>query len=75
VKAHRILDVRAGTYDLGNVWADWRSIDPGALKQGIGLGLRYLSPIGPIRAGVGWKLDREPGESRYEFFLNVGNPF
>ena len=53
-------------YDTGNVWADWRSIRPRTLKNGVGLGARYLSPIGPIRAGIGWKLDRERGESAYQ---------
>jgi outer membrane protein insertion porin family len=62
-------------FDTGNVWADWRSIDLGELKNGIGLGARYRSPLGPIRAGIGWKLDREPGESSYELFVNIGNPF
>jgi outer membrane protein insertion porin family len=62
-------------FDTGNVWPDWRSIDFGELKNGVGLGVRYVSPIGPIRAGVGWKLDREKGESAYALFLNIGNPF
>ena len=62
-------------YDAGNVWADWRSIRPRDVKNGIGLGARYLSPIGPIRAGIGWKLNREKGESGYQLFFNIGNPF
>jgi len=62
-------------YDTGNVWADWRSIDLSELRNGAGLGVRYLSPIGPIRAGIGWKLDREQGEPAYEWFFNIGNPF
>jgi len=62
-------------FDTGNVWADWRSINFSELKNGVGLGGRYLSPLGPIRAGVGWKLDREPGESSYELFVNIGNTF
>jgi translocation and assembly module TamA len=62
-------------FDSGNVWANWRSISLGELKNGIGLGARYNSPIGPIRAGIGFKLDREPGESGYALFVNIGNPF
>lgn len=62
-------------YDAGNVWADWHSIRPGDVKSGVGLGGRYLSPIGPIRAGIGWKLNREKGESGYQLFFNIGNPF
>ena len=62
-------------YDAGNVWADWRSIRPGDVKNGVGLGARYLSPIGPVRAGIGWKLNREKGEPGYQLFFNIGNPF
>jgi outer membrane protein insertion porin family len=62
-------------FDSGNVWADWRSIRPGELKNGVGLGARYNSPIGPVRAGIGFKLDREHGESPYALFVNIGNPF
>ncbi len=61
--------------DSGNVWADWRSINPGELKTGVGIGLRYLSPIGPLRLDAGWKLHRLRGESGYEVFLSFGNPF
>lgn len=72
-----VFDGFGGTifFDSGNVWPDWRSIRLGGVKNGVGLGARYLSPIGPIRAGIGWKLDREPGEPAYELFFNIGNPF
>ncbi|HEX3551915.1 MAG TPA: outer membrane protein assembly factor BamA [Thermoanaerobaculia bacterium] len=62
-------------YDAGNVWADWRSIRLRDVKSGVGIGARYLSPVGPIRAGIGWKLNREKGESGYQLFFNIGNPF
>jgi outer membrane protein insertion porin family len=62
-------------FDSGNVWPDWRAIRVNELKHGIGLGARYNSPIGPVRAGIGFKLNREPGESGYALFVNIGNPF
>jgi outer membrane protein insertion porin family len=62
-------------FDTGNVWADWRSIDFKDFKNGVGLGARYRSPLGPIRAGIGWKLDRERGEPSYELYVNIGNTF
>jgi len=64
-------------YDLGNVWPDWREVDPTGLKAGIGLGVRYSSPIGPIRAGIAYKLNPESSleEDRWRFFLAIGNPF
>ncbi len=61
--------------DLGNVWADWRDFAPADLRLGVGLGLRYRSPIGPLRLDVGWKVDREPGERDFAFFFSFGNPF
>jgi outer membrane protein insertion porin family len=61
--------------DAGNVWPRWRDIKPGEAKLGAGVGVRYLSPIGPLRLEIGWKLDREHGESPYEIFLSFGNPF
>ncbi len=62
-------------YDAGNVWADWRDIDPGGVKQGVGVGLRYNSPVGPFRVDFGYKLDREPYEEDYTWTFTYGNPF
>ena len=61
--------------DSGNVWADWRDIRVGDIKTGVGLGARYISPIGPLRLEVGWKLQREHGESPYAILVSFGNPF
>lgn len=61
--------------DFGNVWPDWRDADPTAGKLGLGVGVRYRSPVGPIRVEVAWKLDREELEDPYEIFLSLGNPF
>lgn len=60
--------------DSGNVWRDWRDMD-GRFRNGAGVGVRYLSPIGPLRVDVGFKLDRKPGESGFEVHFSFGNPF
>ncbi len=63
-------------FDYGNVWADWSDFDVGDLKPGAGLGVRYTSPIGPIRLEIGWKFDAEPQDDDAPvFFLSFGNPF
>lgn len=63
-------------FDLGNVWADWRDFDFDELRPGLGLGLRYASPIGPVRFEMGWKLDRQDFEETGPvLFLSFGNPF
>lgn len=61
--------------DFGNVWADWREMEFAEGKGGAGVGLRYLSPVGPLRFDVGWKLDREGDEDPYVVFLSFGNAF
>ncbi len=61
--------------DAGNVWADWRDLRLQEIKPGAGLGVRYLTPIGPLRVEVGWKLDREPGESQSAVLVSFGNAF
>ncbi|MEM7584855.1 MAG: POTRA domain-containing protein [Acidobacteriota bacterium] len=63
-------------FDYGNVWADWTDIDLADFKPGAGLGVRYRSPIGPVRLEIGWKLDPEPEDDTAPvFFLSFGNPF
>ncbi len=61
--------------DFGNLWADWRSINVAEGKPGIGTGVRYSSPIGPIRVEVGYKLDPLPGEDDWVVLFSVGNAF
>ena len=61
--------------DAGNVWADYREISFGEIRTGAGLGLRYLTPVGPLRIEYGLKLDRQPGESLGEFSFSIGYPF
>lgn len=61
--------------DLGNVWADWKNVDLDDSRLGAGLGIRYRSPIGPLRLEIGWNLDRQPGEDSPVLFLSFGNPF
>ena len=41
-------------YDTGNSFADYTNL---ALKSGVGLGVRWLSPIGPIRVDLAKGLD------------------
>ncbi|MEP7011825.1 MAG: autotransporter assembly complex family protein [Acidobacteriota bacterium] len=56
----------AAFYDAGNACHDFSC----ELEQGAGVGLRWLSPIGPIRADVAWALT-EPGHP-LRFHLSIG---
>jgi outer membrane protein insertion porin family len=61
--------------DVGNVWEDLASIDLGDVRSDAGLGLRIVTPIGPVRAEYAWKLDRKPEESPGQFYFSIGIPF
>ncbi|MEA2694675.1 MAG: outer membrane protein insertion porin family [Acidobacteriota bacterium] len=63
-------------FDTGNVWADWRDVNLKDLKSGVGIGARYVSPIGPLRIDLGWKLNRNLRESASPVIsFSFGNPF
>jgi outer membrane translocation and assembly module TamA len=47
-----------GFLDAGNVFSRTTEIDLGALRSAAGFGVRYQSPIGPIRIDLGFKLRR-----------------
>ncbi len=70
--------------DAGNTFAE-TSVRFGDLRYGVGTGLRYLSPVGPIRFDLGYKLKRqilrfdENGNAVYEkpyaYFITLGYAF
>jgi len=64
-----------GFVDAGNVWREIGNIDTGELRYGVGTGLVYISPLGPIRADVGYKLNKKDFEEPYAFFLSFGYAF
>ncbi len=61
--------------DVGNVYAAVSDFDPFDLREAAGLGLRVRTPYFLIRLDYGIKLDRQPGESRGEFFFSIGQAF
>jgi outer membrane protein insertion porin family len=70
----------AAFFDAGNVFEKASGIDFGEIRGSVGFGLRYQSPIGPIRVDVGFKLTRReltPGrvEGPTAFHLSVGQAF
>jgi len=48
--------------DSGAVWATREDFAPGDLQWTAGGGLRYATPVGPIRADLGFQLNAPPAE-------------
>lgn len=69
-----------GFLDSGNVFRDTGDIDLGALRSSVGFGVRYRSPVGPIRVDLGFKLGRRnivPGrrEALTALHISLGQAF
>ena len=61
--------------DGGNVWRDARNIDFHDMKFSVGPGIRYNTPVGPLRLDLGYKLRRETGESAAQLHFTLGHAF
>ena len=69
--------------DFGNVWAESYGIRLNDLRYSIGPGLRYQTPIGPIRLDLGYQLNKIPGlivsgdstPRRYRIHFSIGQAF
>jgi outer membrane protein insertion porin family len=61
--------------DFGNVWVKVSDVNPSDIKFTTGLGLRYGTPVGPLRVDYGFKLSKEKNESSGELHFSLGHAF
>ena len=65
--------------DAGNVFRRASDLAVGDLRASAGFGLRYRSPLGPLRFDIGFKLDRQDftngTERRAVYHLSLGQAF
>ena len=69
-----------GFIDAGNVFAVVNDVSLGDLRAGAGFGVRYKSPVGPIRFDFGFKLGtlqtyRTNHEDRFALHISIGQAF
>lgn len=72
-----------GFIDAGNVWYESFDINLDDLKMDVGPGLRYRTPIGPVRVDLGYQLTRidgllvngEPEPRRWRIHFSIGQAF
>jgi outer membrane protein insertion porin family len=63
-----------GFVDTGNLY-DKGDFDPTRLRTGVGAGIRFVTPLGPLALDYGFKLDRQPGDKPGAISFNVGSLF
>jgi outer membrane protein insertion porin family len=62
-------------FDAGNAYGFGTDFDPTNLRLGAGVGIRFFSPLGPLRLDWGYNLDRKANESASQVHFAVGSPF
>ena len=62
-------------YDTGNVYRASETIELDNLRRSAGFGIRWYSPLGPIRLERGYILDREEGEPSGRWEFSIGGVF
>jgi outer membrane protein insertion porin family len=62
-------------YDIGSIRRAQSIVGSDEFRDSVGLGLRYMTPIGPIGFLYGWKLDPRPNESSGRFHFSMGYTF
>ncbi|MFO7837908.1 MAG: POTRA domain-containing protein [Desulfosalsimonadaceae bacterium] len=65
----------AAFYDTGAVRDSIIDAGSDEFRSSAGLALRYITPIGPLSAMYGWKLDRKPEEGPGQFHFALGYTF
>ena len=69
--------------DAGNVWAESFGYKLNDLRYAVGPGLRYQTPVGPIRLDLGYQLNPtpelivngSPQKRRYRLHFSIGQAF
>jgi len=68
-------------YDIGGDWDNFNEITyrtgtgPYNLRQGVGFGIRFKTPVFPLRLDFGIPLNHQAGEAETQFYFNVGSLF
>jgi len=74
---HRIYRQVEGAlfYDAGRVFREPSQFSFSNWYSSVGFGIRYLTPVGPLRFDYGYKLKPVPGQGRGRFHISFGFPF
>ena len=63
--------------DAANIWGvDYdSSLDKGGLRSSVGIGLDWLTPVGPLTFSFASSITKEPTDVEETFRFNIGTSF
>ena len=61
--------------DAGNVWSNRNEFNLFDLERALGFGIRYRTPLGPVRFDLAWNLDAPERRGKPLVFITIGNVF
>ena len=62
-------------YDVGNIFAKRKDLDLLGLRHALGFGVRYKTPLGPLRFDLAWNLNAPERKGKPLAFITIGNVF
>jgi outer membrane protein insertion porin family len=64
-----------GFYDMGNVYGEFEKIDVAQLRSAYGVGLSWVSPMGPLRFAWARPIRSFPGDRIQQLQFQIGTSF
>ncbi len=61
--------------DAGNVWREGEKMDAGSLRASVGVGLSWISPVGPLKLSWGAPVKVKPNDRIQRFQFQIGTAF
>lgn len=68
-------------YDIGGTWADAGDVEfsmgtgVNNFRSGVGFGIRFATPVFPLRLDWGYGLNHKEGDALQQFYFTIGNVF
>ncbi|MES2185609.1 MAG: outer membrane protein assembly factor BamA [Pseudomonadota bacterium] len=64
-----------GFFDVGNVYGENEKVDLGQLRSSVGIGLSWISPVGPLRIAFANPVRKFPGDRIQKIQFQIGTSF
>ena len=61
--------------DAGNVWGEFESVTTQRLRASSGVGLSWISPVGPLKLSWGAPIRKQPGDRIQRLQFQIGTAF